>query len=148
MIIIEIINCPFQLNHIDWGPFKLLRIFKRSKEPIQVPDYYCAQNNEHNEVKYKLYVDDIVGPKCLLFGKSGGGSDIKKQKWDSARKFCRDFGGDLVSIHSFAQNSFIMSHLHEESYWIGFGKEISSGTGNHGRCQTDSKTYSGQTVDL
>ena len=32
-----------------------------------------------------------------------------------------------VSIHSFAQNSYIMSHLNDETYWIGFGKEISSG---------------------
>ena len=94
------------------------------KEPVPVPDYYCAQNIEHKEIQYKLYQDDIIGPKCFLFAHSGGGSDIKKRTWADARKFCRDFGGDLVSIHSFAQNSFIMSHLKDESFWIGFGPEI------------------------
>ena len=102
-------------------------MLKPRKEPVPVPDYYCAQNIEHKEVQYKLYQDEIIGPKCFLFAKSGGGTTIKKQTWDDARKFCRDFGGDLVSIHSFEQNSYIMSHLNEESYWIGFGKEISSG---------------------
>ena len=105
----------------------LERMLKQPKEPVPVPDYYCAQNIDHKEIKYKLYQDDIIGPKCFLFAKSGGGSDIKKVTWADARKFCRDFGGDIVSIHSFAQNSFIMSHLKEETYWIGFGPEISNG---------------------
>ena len=105
----------------------LERMFKQSKEPVPVPDYYCAQNIDHKEVKYKLYQDDIIGPKCFLFAKSGGGTDIQKATWEDARKFCTDFGGDIVSIHSFEQNSFIVSHLKDETYWIGFGKEISSG---------------------
>ena len=84
---------------------------KIHEEPIDVPDYYCAQSPDYLETPFKLYQDDITGPKCFQFLKNSGDISQVAKPWDKGKERCEEQGAVLASIHSPQQNAWFSSHI-------------------------------------
>ena len=84
---------------------------KIHEEPIDVPDYYCAQSPDYLETPFKLYQDDITGPKCFQFLKNSGDITGTAKSWDKSKERCEEQGAVLASIHSPQQNAWFSSHI-------------------------------------
>ena len=79
--------------------------------PVDLPDYYCAQSPDYLETPFKLYQDDITGPKCYQFLKNSGDISGTAKSWDKGKERCEEQGAVLASIHSPQQNAWFSSHI-------------------------------------
>ena len=50
-----------------------------SNVPQEPSEYYCKQDSAHNEIKFILYEDDIVGHMCYQFLKNAGDTQGEQQ---------------------------------------------------------------------
>ena len=104
-------------------PSTLGDILKKSihKDPIEPPDYYCEQHPEYKDVEFKLYQDDVIGPKCFQFMKNSGAIGSTTLPYVKALARCQEQGATMASVHSPQQNSYFMSHI-ERNHWVGMQK--------------------------
>ena len=91
------------------------------KDPIEPPEYYCEQHPEYKDVEFKLYQDDVIGPKCFQFMKNSGAIGSTTLPYVKALARCQEQGATMASVHSPQQNSYFMSHI-ERNHWVGMQK--------------------------
>ena len=90
-----------------------------SDEPAPASEYYCKQDTAHNEFKFILYEDEIVGHMCYQFLKNAGDTQNVDTNYTTAVDRCATYGATIASVHSAEQNAWMAEHLYNLAFWLG-----------------------------
>ena len=114
---------------------------KVHEKPVEnQSDYYCTQDDIYKDsLQFKLYEDDVIGPKCFMFLRDVGTVSGTSVEYKEAVKKCASLGGELATIHSAEQNAWINSHTNKNDMWLG---------ASHIKGQVPAQWDNGETMDF